>query len=96
MSDTSLALLEQRLASLIEKQTDLTVRLDRLTETLESRYVPRSEFEVIRSADDARFRELEKDNDTAAAFRRQVLAGFLVGFLLMLVTAVGVVNNMTG
>lgn len=85
---TQIALLLARLDGVVEKQADLTARLDRLTETLTSSYVPRGEYLSDRRGDDRRFTELEDDNKNAAGFRRQVAAGFVVGFLLMLMTLV--------
>jgi hypothetical protein len=69
----------------------LTARLDGLTQTLASTYVPRGEYTAHREADDRRFKEIEGDVAAQAGFRRQVAAGFAVGFLLLLA---GIVLNL--
>ena len=61
----------------------LAARLDALTSTLASTYVPRGEYTAHREADDRRFGELEGDNKTQAGFRRQVTAGVLIGLVLL-------------
>lgn len=63
-------------------------RLDSLTETLTRSYVPRGEWAEARKADDLRFGNIEQDIDAQAGFRRQVAAGFAVGFLLIIAGAV--------
>lgn len=62
----------------------LARRLDSLTEALAKTYVPRGEYNEARKGDDRRFAEIEGDLDKQAGFRRQVAAGFAVGFLLLL------------
>lgn len=56
----------------------LVARVDDLTRTLGSTYVPRGEYEEARKADDRRMAETEKDVETQASFRRQVAGGFLL------------------
>lgn len=73
-----------QLESAVAQINALTARLDGLTHTLASTYVPRGEYTAHREADDRRFREIEGDIATQAGFRRQVAAGFAVGFLLVL------------
>lgn len=82
----NLQLLLQRLEYVIEKQSELTLRLDRLAETLATMYVPKGEYSAHREANDRRFQALEKNDDTSEAFRRQVVGGFLVGFLMLIVS----------
>jgi hypothetical protein len=64
-------------------------RLDELVRSLEDKYVPRREFNL-------RVGELEKDNDKHSDFRRQVAAGFIVGFLLLLATVAATVARFPG
>lgn len=98
MSDepVNLAVLLVQVKHIVEKQTELTLRLDRLTETLANTYLPRSEYDAERRGDAFRLMELEKDNENQGAFRRQVAAGFVVGFLLLLIPLVGLVANLGG
>ncbi|WP_028654882.1 hypothetical protein [Nocardioides sp. J54] len=74
----------------------LTARLDGLTQTLASSYVPRGEYAAHREADDRRFKEVEGDLAAQAGFRRQVAAGFAVGFLLLLATVIGTLAQVPG
>lgn len=62
----------------------LAVRLDGLTQTLSTTYLPRSEYDVARNGDDRRIGEIEKDIENQSAFRRQVGAALLVGLLLLI------------
>lgn len=66
----------------------LTRRLDTLADNLASTYVPRGEWTEARRADEIRFKDIEDDIDAQAGFRRQVAAGFAVGFLLIIAGAV--------
>lgn len=67
----------------VDQINKLTARLDALTQTLASTYVPRGEYVAHREADDRRMGEIEKDMSGQAAFRRQVAAGVLIGLLLL-------------
>ncbi|MBA3783303.1 MAG: hypothetical protein H0X12_15810, partial [Nocardioides sp.] len=59
MSDLSnLPVILARMDSLVEKQADLTGRLDRLTDTLANTYVPKGEYGAHQEAADRRFKEL--------------------------------------
>lgn len=73
-----------QLQAVVTQINALTARLDGLTQTLASTYVPRGEYVAHREADDRRFKEIEGDNEKQSGFRRQVAAGFAVGFLLLL------------
>lgn len=77
-----------QLQNLAAQVSGLVSRIDDLTRTMGTTYVSRETWTEARTADERRFRELEKDNDNQAGFRRQVLAGFAVGLLLTLVTLV--------
>lgn len=80
-----------QLQSAVAQIDSLAKRLDDLTATLASTYVPRGEYAEARNGDDRRFKELEKDMEAQAGFRRQVAAGFAVGFLLLLA---GIILNL--
>lgn len=73
-----------QLQHVVGQIADVTRRLDGLTDTLAKTYVPRGEYQEARKADERRFGEIEGDLEKQAGFRRQVAAGFAVGFLLML------------
>lgn len=62
----------------------LAVRLDGLTQTLSTTYLPRGEYAEAREANNRRVGEIEKDIENQAAFRRQVAAALLVGLLLLI------------
>lgn len=66
----------------------LALRLDSLTQTLATTYVPRGEYVAHREADDRRMGEIEGDLSKQEGFRRQVGAGFAVGLLLLIVGAI--------
>lgn len=69
------------------KDTERVVqRLDSLVEKLEQSYVPRREF-------DLRMAPIEEDRKNQGAFRRQVIGGFLVGALLIVL---GIVLALSG
>lgn len=80
-----------QLQSAVAQIDALARRLDNLTATLSSSYVPRGEYVAERKGDERRFKEIEGDLEKQGAFRRQVGAGFAVGFLLLLV---GIVLNL--
>lgn len=73
-----------RLEAAVAQNNILTARLDALTSTLASTYVPRGEYTAHREADDRRMGEVEKDISSQSAFRRQVAAGVLIGLLLLI------------
>lgn len=66
----------------------LVSRVDELARTLGATYIPRGEYGAHRESDGRRFEEIEKDLAAQAGFRRQVMASFAAGFLLLLVTIV--------
>lgn len=74
----------------------VVMRLDQLAEKLEERYLPRGEYAEARMAADQRIKEIEKDIETQAAFRRQVGAGFLVGALLLIMNVVVALTVLRG
>lgn len=74
-----------QLEAAVRRLDEFGNQLNRLTETLSSTYVPRGEYLEARRGDDRRFKEIEDDLEKQASFRRQVAAGFAVGFLLILV-----------
>lgn len=82
-----------KIQHLVDQQAVLTKRLDDFAQTLASSYVATKTYEAHRESDDRRFKELEKDNENQGAFRRQVVSGFVVGFLLLLIPLVGVVAS---
>lgn len=69
----------------------LTRQVESLTQTMATTYVPRGEYTAHRESDDRRFKEVEGDLSKQDGFRRQVAAGFAVGFLLLLA---GIVLNL--
>lgn len=73
-----------QLQSTARELDGLARRLDSLTETLAKSYVPRGEWTEARKGDSIRFENIETDIDNQAGFRRQVAAGFAVGFLLLI------------
>ena len=85
-----------RMDALVDRQADLTRRLDDLAQNLAASYVPKSTYDAHREADARRFAELEKDNDARGAFNRQILAGLLIAFVIQIVLAIGVINNARG
>lgn len=80
-----------QIQNLTVQVTNLAEQVSDLTRTLGSAYVPRGEYVAHREADDRRFKEIEGDVAQGAGFRRQVAAGFAVGFLLILA---GVILNL--
>lgn len=77
-----------QLQALAAQVASAVARIDELTRLLGTTYVPRGEYEADRRATDRRFAELEKDNENAGGFRRQVLASLAVGLVLLLISLV--------
>lgn len=94
MTEPNLSVLEQRLADLVSKVTELTIRLDKIAENMTNQYVSKGEYAAHREADNRRVGELEKDNDARAATMRQIFAGLAIQILFLLILAAGVINNL--
>ena len=92
----NIPIIMEQIRSIVETQKALATQLESLHTKLESTYVPKGTYEAHRESDDRRFKELEKDNESGAAFRRQVAAGFIVGFLMLLVPLLGTINQAIG
>lgn len=90
----SIPLIMEQIRGLVETQKGLAKQLEVLSGKLEATYVPKGTYMAHRESDERRFKELEKDNDNGAAFRRQVAAGFIVGFLLLLIPLLGTINSL--
>lgn len=71
------------LRAAVSQINTLAIRLDEITKTMATSYIPRGEYTAHREADDRRMGEIEKDISGQAAFRRQVAAGVLIGLLLL-------------
>lgn len=79
------------------KATERVVeRVELLAGKLEERYMPRGEYNEARKADAQRISELEKDGESQASFRRQVVAGFLVGAALIISNIVVALTGLRG
>jgi hypothetical protein len=83
-------------AELVRRLDELVRRIDDLVRTQEARYATKETVDRVEQVHSQRIKELEKDNEAAAAFKRQVTAGFIVGFLLLLVPLIGFVQNLAG
>lgn len=80
---------EPSMFEVVRRLDEVSRRLDSLTSTLEDRYIPRREYEQ-------RVSEIEKDITNQAAFRRQVLAGLLVGAGLLVFQIILVLTRIPG
>lgn len=89
-------LLMEQIKGVIQRQAELAKQLENLSDKLASTYVQQGTYAANRESDERRFRELEKDNENSAGFRRQVAAGFIVGFLLILLPLLGTVTSAIG
>ena len=92
MTDPTNRELMIQLNAVIQQLDVVSKRLDSVTETMASSYVPRGEYGEARKADDRRMSEVEKDIEAMASFRRQIAAGgllLLLGLVANLVVAIG-------
>lgn len=80
---------EPSMFEVVRRLDEVSRRLDSLTSTLEDRYIPRREYEQ-------RVSEIEKDISNQSAFRRQVLAGLLVGAGLLVFQIILVLTRIPG
>lgn len=80
------------LRSAVKQIEALGVRLDSMTTSLERNYVPRGEYDAKYSAAIARLDTVEREADERErdrrGFQRQVMAGALVGGLMLLANIV--------
>jgi uncharacterized membrane protein len=76
----SIAELIRRLAELSTQIAGLTGEIKDDRRSSEQKYLSRETYQVIREADDRRFKELEGDQKSQADFRRQILAGLVLLF----------------
>lgn len=80
----------RRLDDLIKAQERLTSRLEKLVEDIADDYVAKGEYLADRRTDGLRFSQIDERQKGQDALKRQVVGGFAVGFLLILVNAIGV------
>lgn len=80
---------EPTMHEVVRRLDDVSRDLRALTGTLEERYVPRREYEL-------RVGELEKDAATQGNFKRQVIAGVMVGLALIVANILLVLVRMPG
>lgn len=96
MTDPTTRELLIQLQAAVNQIDTLARRLDTLTQTLATTYVPRGEYEEARKGSERRLDDIEKDLDNHAGFRRQVAAGATVGLILIVVTALLAVAKFPG
>lgn len=94
--DSNWAVVMEQIRNIVAEQARIVAEVRALAEDLKNTYVPKGTYDAHREANDRRFKELEKDNENAQAFRRQVAAGFIVGFLLILLPLLGTINQAIG
>lgn len=95
-NDPNWGVVMEQIRGIVAEQARLATQMTALAEDLKNAYVPKGTYDAHREAYDRRFKELEKDNENAQAFRRQVAAGFIVGFLLILLPLLGTINAAIG
>ena len=86
----------RRIDDIVRTQERLAGRLESLTESLSTQYLPRGEYREARKADQQRITEVEKDLSNAATFRRQVLAGVALQVIGIVVVAIAVLARVPG
>lgn len=99
----NVALILQRIEQIVDRQSDLTKRLDTLSESLAATYVPRGEYEARRETLNQTMRNLEKDIEdintrekSDLAFRRQVsLSIGLLAITTLVTISIAITNMMT-
>lgn len=96
MNEPSMFELVRRLDEITQQQAAMLARLDLLLRDVAQTYATKESMLAALALRDIKIDELEKDNESAAGFRRQVAAGFIVGFLLLLVPLLGVLNKAIG
>lgn len=83
-------------AELVRRIEDLVKSLERLTTTMENSYATKESVNALRDLHGAEIAELKKDNDARAGTQRQILAGLVVGFVLLLIPLIGQIQNVVG
>lgn len=90
MTEPTVGEIMRRLDDVIKTQERLTDRLEKWTEAIADDYVGKGEYLADRRTDRLRFEQLERAKLNAEMLKRQILGGFAVGFLLILINAIGV------
>ncbi len=93
MSEPTNAELVHRIDQLVRQQEAMLGRVDQLLRDVAQMYATKERVEALENLHNQRLKELEKDNESAAGFRRQVAAGFIVGFLLLLLPLLGAIQS---
>lgn len=102
-NEINVALILQRIETIIDRQSDLTKRLDALSESLAATYVPRGEYEARRETLNQHIKSLEKDIEDMrqqekadVSFRRQVsLSLGLLAITTLVTISIAITNMLT-
>lgn len=84
------------IAEVVRRLDDISRQIQELVRTQEERYATKEAVRSLREVHDVRIKELEKDAEAQAGFKRQVAAGAIVGFLLLLIPLIGMIQSLVG
>lgn len=80
-------------AELVRRIEELVRSVERLTNTMESTYATKESVQALRDLHGAEIAELKKDNDARNGTTRQIIAGLVVAFVMLLIPLIGFIQN---
>lgn len=87
---------EPSTAELVRRIEDLVKAVERLTSTMENTYATKEALKRVEDLHSAEITELKKDNDARAGSQRQILAGLVTAFVLLLIPLIGQIQTVVG
>lgn len=83
-------------AELVRRIEELVKAVERLTDTVASTYATKEALKRVEDLHTAEIAELKKDNDARAGTQRQILAGLITAFVLLLIPLIGQIQTVVG
>lgn len=87
---------EPSVAELVRRVEALVTSVENLTNRIEATYATKESVEGLRMVVEQRLKELEKDNDARANTQRQIVAGLVIGFVMLLIPLISAIQNIVG
>jgi Flp pilus assembly protein TadB len=80
--------MEHDRTSNIQQMSSVISKIDNLASTLSNTYIPRDVYAANRQADERRFTDIEKDLETQAGSRRQMIVGVMLAVASAVISVV--------
>lgn len=87
---------EPTVAELVRRVEDLIKTVEKLTDTMVNTYATKESVQALRDLHAAEIAELKKDNDARAGTQRQIIAGLVIGGVMLLVPLIGAIQSIIG